>query len=719
MREVYEFGDVQVDLARMAATRGGAPIPLEPKAFDVLVHLIQHRDRVVTKDELLDAVWPATFVTPNVLTRAVAQVRKGLGDESDNARFIETIAKRGYRFIAPVTARESSPVAVEPPATPAAVVPPALEPAMTPSLSRRRRGAIAALVSALAALAILGSFLAWRASTARTDSPAADVQLKRLTNRRGYSGTPALSADGRSIVYTSDVSGSLELYLGSLVQGGGEVPLTKDGGHNMQPAWSPDRQWIAFHSRKRGGVWIVPSTGGEPRQVSDFGSDPAWSPGSDEIVFTSDAGGLAGQSSLWIVGRSGADRRPLTKIGSPPGGHRAPAWSHDGRHVAFVVSRGGWRIDVRIVEVATGEQKLVDTGNFAADPAFAPDDRTLVWGGATLTGNGRLFRHAIDAGGEPIGETEVVVPMDEGLIDGVSIASNGTVAFAAGALDANIWKVDLAAGGRGGETARFTDNASRTTHPVVSQDGRIAYMQTAIGSLPSVWIMDGNGSNQTPLVPGTAAGNPEWDDTGQRLLVVTYRDMNDSALEFAWVDLASRRLTRSDLPFKEMGIVRLSPDASRIAFHVIEKTGGIAVWTSTFDGARTRVATDIEAASYPAWSPDGRTLAVELKRGDSTQIGVVPATGGPIEQLTTERGQSWPHSWAPDNDRIAFAGRRDGVWNVYTVSRRTKAITQLTFFTSAAGYVRYPAWSPSASQIVFERGIETANVWTMALPAER
>src|SRR6185503_2754149 len=117
-RSIYEFGEVRVDMGRMAAIRGDAAIPLEPKAFDVLVHLIQHRDRVVTKDELLDAVWPATFVTPNVLTRAVAQVRKGLGDESDNARFIETIAKRGYRFIAPVTARDSSPAAVEPPATP-------------------------------------------------------------------------------------------------------------------------------------------------------------------------------------------------------------------------------------------------------------------------------------------------------------------------------------------------------------------------------------------------------------------------------------------------------------------------------------------------------------------------------------------------------------------------------------------------------------------------
>src|SRR4029453_1340292 len=105
-RFVYEFGEVRVDMGRMAAIRGDASIPLEPKAFDVLVHLIEHRDRVVTKEELLDAVWEGTFVTPNVLTRAVAQIRKALGDESQDARFIETVAKRGYRFIAPVTRTE-------------------------------------------------------------------------------------------------------------------------------------------------------------------------------------------------------------------------------------------------------------------------------------------------------------------------------------------------------------------------------------------------------------------------------------------------------------------------------------------------------------------------------------------------------------------------------------------------------------------------------------
>src|SRR4029453_11542683 len=116
-RFVYEFGEVRVDMGRMAALRGDTAIPLEPKAFDVLVHLLEHRDRIVTKDELLDAVWTGTFVTPNVLTRAIAQIRKGLGDESDNSRFIEPVAKRVYRFIAPVTV-------VEPASLPADPVPP-------------------------------------------------------------------------------------------------------------------------------------------------------------------------------------------------------------------------------------------------------------------------------------------------------------------------------------------------------------------------------------------------------------------------------------------------------------------------------------------------------------------------------------------------------------------------------------------------------------------
>jgi Tol biopolymer transport system component/DNA-binding winged helix-turn-helix (wHTH) protein len=716
-RAVYQFGDIRVDLARMAARRDDAPIALEPKAFDVLVYLIRHRDRVVTKEEILDAVWTGTFVTPNVLTRAVAQIRKALGDDSDHGRFIETLAKRGYRFVAPVTVVGGAPdAAVEPGRVAPADPLPVTTDAAPPPLRRRWGAAALALVLAAAAAAATVVLLKVRNPGARTD--AADLQLKRLTNRRGYSGMPTLSPDGRAIVYSAGVAGGLELYLASLLPGGAELPLTKDGGHNVQPAWSPDGQWIAYHSRSRGGIWIVPATGGAPQQVAEFGSDPAWAPGSDRLVFTSESGAAAGSSTLWIARRDGSERRALTTAGQPAGSHRMPAWSHDGRHVVFVVGFVR-RADVRAVDVATGEQQLIGTATNALDPAFAPDDRAILWGVTTLTGKGRLFRQTIEGNAKPLGAAHEVLPIESGSMEGLSIAANGTVAFGVRTQDANVWRIELDASGRGGEPARLTDGLSRTTRAEYSQDGRVAYMQTAVGSPPSVWMMDEDGANKVALIPGTGVGNPEWDASGKRLLLTEYREESAAGFELVWLDLASRRLTSSGLDVKGMTNPRLSPDATRLAFHQRGADGHLDVWTTTFDGVRTRIAGDPEALSYPAWSRDGKWLAVEMQRGDSMQIGVVPSSGGAVEQLTSQRGQSWPHSWSPDNDRIAFAGDRGGVWNLYTVSRRTRSVVQVTSFTSAAGYVRYPSWSPSGTHIMFERAIDNASLWTMTLPPER
>ena len=629
-RSVYEFNEVRVDLARMAALRGDGAIPLEPKAFDVLVYLIEHRDRVVTKDELLDAVWTGTFVTPNVLSRAVAQIRKALGDESQDARYIETVAKRGIGSSR--RSRSSRRWRTRRRPWP-------LRQAASTRLRLLRAGIQTGRVVAPGRL---WSFLrcsrspCWRWSWWSTGSKwstssephipiAADVQLKRLTNRRGFTGTPAVAPDGHAVVYSSDATGSLELYLVNLVQGSAEVALTKDGGHNVQPSWSPDGQWIAFHSRRRGGVWIVPSSGGAPQQVADFGSDPAWAPDSRTIVFTSDAGGLAAQSSLWTVSRDGTDRRALTRVGTPAGGHRAPVWSHDGRHVAFIVSRGAWKTDVWIVDVASGPPHLVGGSDNAADPCFAPGDRAILWGGSTATGNGRLFRQAIDADGNPTGAAETVLPMDAGIVDGLSIAADGTIAFSARTSDANLWATDIKPDGRGGEPVRLTDDVSRNTRADYSSDGRIAYIQTAIGLPTSVWLMREDGSARAPLLSGTGGADPQFDRTAPRLLMS--RMSGASGWEFVWVDLASRRMTPAALLVKDVMSPRLSPDAAAIAFHRIETDGRMTVWTEGFDGTEKKIATDPEAVSYPAWSPDGKSLAVEIKRGDSTHIGVVPRNG--------------------------------------------------------------------------------------------
>ena len=93
------FGDVRVDLAAERVWRRDELVELEPKAFEVLRHLLHNPDRLISKQELFDTVWERTAVTDNALTRVVAQLRRAIGDDARDARYIETVPTRGYRFI--------------------------------------------------------------------------------------------------------------------------------------------------------------------------------------------------------------------------------------------------------------------------------------------------------------------------------------------------------------------------------------------------------------------------------------------------------------------------------------------------------------------------------------------------------------------------------------------------------------------------------------------
>lgn len=83
--------------------------------------------------------------------------------------------------------------------------------------------------------------------------------------------------------------------------------------------------------------------------------------------------------------------------------------------------------------------------------------------------------------------------------------------------------------------------------------------------------------------------------------------------------------------------------------------------------------------------------------------------------ITFDHGRNWIHTFSPDGDKIVFAGERNGVWNVYWVSRSTKQQEQLTNYTKLNAYVRYPAWSPLGNQIVYEYAETTGNIWLMEL----
>src|SRR5215468_2302157 len=101
--EMKLFQPFRLDPANQCLWRGEHRVALTPKAFDVLRYLVEHPGRLVTQDELLEALWPETYVNPELIKKYILGIRKALGDQHENPAYIETLPKRGYQFIAPVT----------------------------------------------------------------------------------------------------------------------------------------------------------------------------------------------------------------------------------------------------------------------------------------------------------------------------------------------------------------------------------------------------------------------------------------------------------------------------------------------------------------------------------------------------------------------------------------------------------------------------------------
>ena len=176
-----------------------------------------------------------------------------------------------------------------------------------------------------------------------------------------------------------------------------------------------------------------------------------------------------------------------------------------------------------------------------------------------------------------------------------------------------------------------------------------------------------------------------------------------------WQGEASRR------SWQAISFPKLSPDGKQIAYNSTND-GPINIWVASIEGGQPiQLTFDKETMGWPCWSPDGKLLAFQMNRGDDTHVMVMSSSGGAPTQLTFDRGQSWLHSWSPEGDKIAFAGFRNGYWNLYWVSVSTKRQKQVTNYTKLNAYIRYPAWSPLGSQIVYEYAETTGNIWMMEL----
>jgi len=724
---VYYFDDIVAEPGAFKISKSGQPVQLEPKAFEVLTFLIENRGRLIEKDELLNAVWKDAFVTQNAMTRVIAQLRKALGDDAREARYIETVPTRGYRFIATVQIKTDPELAesqetVE--TSTAALtkndhVTDSRMATVAESPSRRfTLPQIVAVVSLIGVILIAAIVLWKRTSHSETTGSGGVVRTTQITTWTGLDLFPAISPDGNSIAYSSDHQGGFEIYIKSLTPGARELQITSDGKQNFQPAWSPDGKFLAYNSRDRSGIWIVPTSGGVPRQLVEFGARPAWSPDGSQIAFqsipTPDLGASARiampPSTIWIVPVSGGAPKILTQTGNPVGGHGSPSWSHDGRRILFC--SGDWSTSsVWWISVDGSQMKRVVAG--AEDATYSPNDDSVYFVGPRY--NLYKIRLSPDTG-EPIGGPITVAAPGSTNIRFMSISADGKkLAYSAETSVSNLWSQPISPTTHDatGPPAVLAPNTKyRNAFPTFSPDGsKVAFDCWQTTTRGAVWIMDPDGKDSTQLTTGDGHCQ-SWFPGGNRIAFLSVRDGHTNLYS---VELDSRRET----PLLEFGesteFARMSPDGKLVAFN--SKRNGVPnISVIPIEGGQARQLTfEKEQGSFPSWSKDGKFIAYQARTGDDTNVFVIPRDGGPSTQLTFSRGQHWTHDWSSDNDKICYARFHDGVWNVWWVSRSTKEEKQVTNYTKLNAYVRYPAWSPRGNQIVYEYTETTGNIWLMEL----
>ena len=427
------FDRYEVDLNRGELRKDGVSVAIQEQPFQILRMLLQSEGEVVTREQLCAALWPKdTFVDfEHGINTAVKKLRQALEDSAERPRYVETLPRVGYRFMAPVEWNSrygisllTNVVAITPPETPRAETP---SESATPK--RRWKLKVSLAVAALGVIAV--AFLVRRAVVGHFQGPRPILNQRRLTaNPHDAPLTSGvISPDGKYLAY-SDPTG---LYLRNVDSGETiSVPLPKDL-DAMPESWFPDSVHLAVShfedlEGKPPSLWEISVVGGTPRKLADAGLSARVSPDGSKIVFLR---GRWDDEEIWLID---TDKNTTSKIVDGGGDHFGPvAWAPDGKKFAsvrvpdrFNTVGLGQRIDVFDAATGRGETILSD---FRLGAAIAwPDRDRLIYVLQEAPPNDQNFNlwwvHLNSRTGRPSG-AGVRITNDQTPIAGISVTSDG------------------------------------------------------------------------------------------------------------------------------------------------------------------------------------------------------------------------------------------------------------------------------------------------------
>jgi Tol biopolymer transport system component/DNA-binding winged helix-turn-helix (wHTH) protein len=341
---IFSFSDIEVRERELSIVRNGESFAVEPKAFRVLLVLLNNPHKAIMKDELLDAVWNKTSVSENSLTRSIALLRRLLGDDPFDPRYIATVPTVGYRFLCDVRVTEDGFIARVP--ENGAHDGTAAAPKRSKLWFLRPSAAIAV------PSAIVIAVLAW--TLGRYPWRRTEVAERQLTANSLESSvtSAAISPDGKYLTFAD----STGVYL-KLIRTGETHPVSLPPDFVARvDAWSPDGSSLLLTRTERGSkasLWSVSLIGGSPRRLADDGSGGSFSPDGTHIAFrrgdlTYD--GLWGREE-WVMRSDGTDQIQVTAANAEHSQLGSPTWSPDGKRIAYIRSNWAWNARTSSIEL--------------------------------------------------------------------------------------------------------------------------------------------------------------------------------------------------------------------------------------------------------------------------------------------------------------------------------------------------------------------------------
>jgi eukaryotic-like serine/threonine-protein kinase len=723
----YEFGEFVLEPESRKLLRNGTPVPLTPKALDTLVILVRNSGQIVSKDRLLNEIWPDAFVEEATLSQNIFTIRRALGQRPDGAQFIETVPKHGYRFVAELREAAANGDIILERHSRTQIFTQEMEEGSADALLSRAADSKSHLftarnliTAAVVTATLITTVLVIRSMRAgRKTNPAFSFAGVSKVTARGNVSRVAISPNGAYIVYSARQGTQESLWL-KQVGSTREIELVPPAETTYRGlSFSPDSGSIYYARYDKTAnvaeLYRSPALGGPPVHVlSDIDSAVAFSPDGKRLCFFRNSpadpqSSMAFSTSLIMANADGGGLRTLATY---PAIFMAdgPAWSPDGRTIVYPVTRNPLnqeRMALVAFSVDSGQQSALtsDAWSSIGQVSWTAEGNALLFDGwnETLSSsqlwqvsypNGQLTRLTNDlntyTGASFAGNALVTTESDRvaslwvasdvsgqnakqitfgagdkgGEFMGLSWTPDGKLVY--GSTESgkpDIWTVNA----DGTDKAQLTAESQANLKPSIANDGTIAFISRRTGDW-HIWLMDKDGSNQRQLQVGDIRENqPTFFPDGKSLVYVAY----------------------------ERGLPKL--------------------WKTSDDGKQKLPLTSTWAMR-PVVSPDGKLIACLYAEELSPfrHLAIIPESGGqPLEifDLTPDTAIAVGFRWTPDGQSIAYVRNTNGVSNIWAHPIRGKGAKQLTHFTSSKIF-RF-AWSTDGTKLAMERGEDMQDVVVM------